>query len=717
MIVFLSLGVFLYATTYATLVSETKNWQTTDSTWDPDIADTNPEKNVYIDASYTGSPRNGTISQPYNRRSEVPQGYGSSPQNKTYLFKRGTTNYWSIAFLNKENINIWAYGVGTRPKLIYTWNSYAVAIRFYWNPTLQQSSSTRIVGMDIAANKSAAALVRFSSNTTIENCYLHNAWWWVRSTWDPLGSPSAIQNVKLKNSVIEDIADDGMYIVSVSGVVIEDNLIRKVNQNYFLVWPSQSQAAWDGIQFVHVTNRVVRNNKIDRSDTPNKFWFIFGLDDTPVWNTALIEWNTFIAPKWSSQWGSTIYWAVASGANVLMQNNVFSWSVSLPGYTQTCIWYNGKNLTSRNNTYKNMNRCLTNKFFQNWVPQAPIYSQWDTFIWCNYNTEGNVILSWSALTNQSPSIANQLFAIFKNDPNGTFVWDVIANDPDNGQTLSYSIIWGNTDNAFSINSVGRIIVNSSAVLQNYTNPFYTLTARVQDNGTPSLYADAQIKVVIDSTPLIYTQTFSVNKYSTNGTIIGRVVAENPYTNSPLIFSIIWGNTNALFGISSTWVLYLNNAYALASSTQTKHMISIRVDWDGSLSPNSAWAWITLNVVNNYSPNTPAIPNNDTTPATGNATGTILSTLDKQAPSTTIDEISGLGNTNFTIKFKATDNVKVKKTYYRVGYLSWKIWDWFTASYRTALLIRFFSVDTAGNREKIQRVQIIKKDGKFSFIER
>lgn len=722
MVLFLSLGVFLYTTTSAALVSETKTWQTTDSTGDPDIADPNPAKNVYIDSSYTGSPRNGTISQPYNSWAEVPKWYGSIPQNKTYLFKRGTTNYWPIEFLNKENINIWAYGVGTRPKIIYTWDSYAINVRFWANPILQQNSSTRIVWLEVVATKNADALVRFSSNTSVENCYLHNAWWWLRSTWDPIWSGSSIKNITLKGSVIEDIADDGMYIVSVSGVVIEDNLIRKVNQNYFLVWPSQQDASWDGIQFVRVANRVVRNNKIDRSDTPNKFWFIFGLDSSPVWSTALIEWNTFIAPRWSSQWGSTVYWAVASGANLLMQNNVFSWSVSLPGYNQTCIWYNGRNLTSRNNIYKNMNRCLTNKFFQNWVPQVPIYSQWDTFIWCNYNTEGNIIISWSPITNQAPSIANQLFAIFKNDPNGTFVWDVIASDPDNGQTLTYSIIWGNTNNAFSINSVGTIIVHDSSVLQNYTNPFYTLTVRVQDNGSPSLYTDAQIKVVIDSTPLIYTQIFSVNKYSTNGTVIGRVLAENPYNNSPLSFSILWWNTNTMFGISSTGMLYVSNASALANSTNTKHTLAIRVDWNGSLSPNSAWAWMTINVVNNYSPNIPPIPNNDPTITTGNTTDDDVSTddvstIDRQAPTTIIDKISSLGNTKFTVKFKATDNVKIKTTYYRVGYLSWKVWDWFTASYRTALLVRFFSIDSAGNREKIQRVQIIKKDGKFSFIER
>lgn len=726
MIVILSLGAFLYTTTSAALVSETKIWQTTNSAWDPNIADPNPAKNVYIDSSYTGSPRNGTISQPYNSWAEVPTWYGSTPQNKTYLFKRGTTNYWPIAFLNKENINIWAYGVGTRPKIIYTWDSYAINVRFWGNPVLQQNSSTRIVWLEVVATKNADALVRFSSNTSVENCYLHNAWWWLRSTWDPIWSVSSIQNITLKNSVIEDIADDGMYIKDVNWIIIEDNLIRTVNQNYYLVWTSQQDASWDGIQIVGCANWQIINNRIDRSDTANKFNFITSYDRAVAPYTAIIEWNTFISPRASSQGGAIFYaWHHAWvwyqntwwGYNVYMRNNIFSWA--LPWTALSSVWYHWENLYSSGNVYKNMLNCLTNRWFQQWVPQIPIYSQWDVFIWCTNNTIGNVIIlpPSSPITNNTPIIANQLFAIYKNDPNGTFVWDIIASDPDNGQTLTYSIIWGNTNNAFSINSVGRIVVNNATTINTTSNAFYTLTVRVQDNGNPSLHAEAQIKVVIDSTPLIYTQTFSVNKYSTNGTFIGQVVAENPYNNSPLTFSIMWGNTNNMFGISATGVLYLNNAYALSSSTNTKHTVAIRVDWNGSLSPNSAWAWMTINVINNYSPNNPPIPNNDTISTTGNTTGNDISTVDKQAPSTTIDTIYASGNTKFTIKFKAIDNGKVKKTYYRVGYFSWRTWNSFTASYRSALLIRFFSIDSAGNREKIQRVQIIKKDGKFSFIKR
>lgn len=694
----------------ATINSETKVWQTTDSTWDPDIADSNPSKNVYIDSSYTASPRNGTINQPYNSRAEVPKWYGTTPQNKTYLFKRWTTNYWTIEFLNKENINVWAYWVWTRPKIIYTWDSYAINIRFYWNPIMQQASSTRIVGLDVSATKNSDALVRFSSNTTVENCYLHNAQWWIRSTWDPTGSPSAIQNVKLKNSVIEDIADDGMYIVSVSGIVIEDNLIWKVNQNYYLVWTTQQEASWDGIQFVHASNRVVRNNRIDRWDTANKFWFIFALDDTVQWTNAIVEWNTFIAPKWSSQWWSTIYWAIGSGANLLMRNNVFSWSVSLPWYNQTCIWYLWRNLTSSNNVYKNMNRCLTNKFFQNWVPQPPIYSQWDSFIWCNYNTQGNVIVTWIPNENNNPIISNQLFAIFKNDTNWIFVWDVIASDPDSWQSITYSIVWGNTNNAFSINTNWRIVVNNASAINSTTNPFYTLIVRVQDSWSPSLFAEAQIKVVIDSTPLIYPQIFSVNKYTTNWAIIANVVSENPYNSSPLTYSIMWWNTNNIFAITSTWVLYVNNAALIASSSSSSHSISIKVDWDGSLSPNSAWAWMTINVNNNSAPlNMPIVD-----PIIDKQDPDVI---DNQFPITTVSKIYTSNKIKFTIRLSAQDNETIKKTYYKIWYLSWKSGKTFTTTYKKNMLVKFYSVDNDWNKETVKTIQIIKDWSTFKFIEK
>jgi len=711
---------FLYLffnSVFATIASETKVWQTTNSTWDPDIADPNPAKNVYIDSSYTGSPRNWTISQPYNSWAEVPKWYGSVPQNKTYLFKRGTTNYWAIEFLNKENINVWAYWVGNRPKIIYTWDSYAINIRFYGNPNLQQNSNTRIVWLEVSATKNADALVRFSSNTSVENCYLHNAWWWLRSTWDPIWSWSSVQNIKLKRSVIEDIADDGMYIKDVNWIIIEDNLIRTVNQNYYLVWTSQQDASWDGIQIVGSANWQIINNRIDRSDTANKFNFITSYDKAVSPYTAIIEWNTFISPRASSQWGAIFYasnhaWVwyqnTWPGYNVYMRNNIFSWA--LPGTALSSVWYHWENLYSSGNVYKNMLNCLTNRWFKTWFPQVPIYSQWDVFIWCTNNTVGNVIIlpPSSPITNNNPIISNQLFAIFKNDPNWTFVWDVVASDPDNWQAITYSIVWGNTNNAFSISTNWRIVVNNASTINTTTNAFYTLTVRVQDSWSPSLSAEAQIKVVIDSTPLIYPQIFSVNRYTTNWTIIGHVVADNPYNSSPLAYSIMWWNTNNIFAITSTWVLYVNNASLIASSSSSSHSISIQVDWDGSLSPNSAWAWIKINVNNNSNDKI----NDD---IIDEWTGDIKT--DNELPVTKVSKIYTSNKTKFTIRLSAKDDKKISKTYYKIWYLSWKSGKSFTTTYKKNMLVKFYSVDNDWNKEAVKTIQIIKNWSKFNFIEK
>ncbi|HMS91455.1 MAG TPA: right-handed parallel beta-helix repeat-containing protein, partial [Candidatus Absconditabacterales bacterium] len=391
---------FLFLGTSFALNSETKVWQTTDSSGDPDIADPIVSKNVYIDPTYAGSPRDGSISQPYNNASEIPGAWIVSPANKTYLFKRGTTHYGSINFSNHENINIGAYGEGPRPKLIYTGDGYAVASTFYENPIVQQASSTRIVGLDISATKNADALIRLSSNTTVENCYLHNAQWGIRSTGAPIGDPSNIQNVKIINSVIEDIADDGIMLQDVNGILIEDNLIRTVNQNYYLVGPTQQQAAGDGIQFVANANWQIINNKIDRSDTANKFNFITSYDKAIPPNIAIIAGNTFISPMASDQGGAIFYGGydvgrgyqnTGDGYSVYMINNIFSGALSDTALSS--VWYHGENLYSIGNVYKSMTSCLTNRWFKSGISQVPIYSYGDEFLSCANSTVGNVIIT------------------------------------------------------------------------------------------------------------------------------------------------------------------------------------------------------------------------------------------------------------------------------------------------------------------------------------
>jgi hypothetical protein len=68
-------------------------------------------------------------------------------------------------------------------------------------------------------------------------------------------------------------------------------------------------------------------------------------------------------------------------------------------------------------------------------------------------------------TNQPPVIQNQTFQLSKTSVNGTVVGTVIASDPNAGQTLTYSILSGNTGGAFAISSsTGKITVANSTAL-------------------------------------------------------------------------------------------------------------------------------------------------------------------------------------------------------------------------------------------------------------
>jgi hypothetical protein len=77
--------------------------------------------------------------------------------------------------------------------------------------------------------------------------------------------------------------------------------------------------------------------------------------------------------------------------------------------------------------------------------------------------------------NEVPVINNQAFSVAENSANGTNVGTVVASDPDAGQTLTYSILSGNTSGAFAINaSTGVLTVANSSALNFETTPSFPL---------------------------------------------------------------------------------------------------------------------------------------------------------------------------------------------------------------------------------------------------
>lgn len=97
--------------------------------------------------------------------------------------------------------------------------------------------------------------------------------------------------------------------------------------------------------------------------------------------------------------------------------------------------------------------------------------------------------------NYAPVIENQTFNIGTYPPTGTLIGTIVATDPNPGQTLTYEITAGNSNNIFTINSsTGELFVGISVVAY-YPRTFYILV-EVTDNGTPTLSDDALISVVV-----------------------------------------------------------------------------------------------------------------------------------------------------------------------------------------------------------------------------
>ncbi|MBL0135867.1 MAG: cadherin repeat domain-containing protein [Chitinophagaceae bacterium] len=157
--------------------------------------------------------------------------------------------------------------------------------------------------------------------------------------------------------------------------------------------------------------------------------------------------------------------------------------------------------------------------------------------------------------NLPPVIANQSFSISENSANGTTVGTVVASDPNAGQTLTYSILSGNTSTAFAINSTTGVLTVANTTALNYeTTPSFALVVKVQDNGTGNLSNQATVTVNLinqNEAPTVNNQTFAINENSSVGSTVGTVVATDPDAGQTLTYSIQSGNTGSTFTINAT----------------------------------------------------------------------------------------------------------------------------------------------------------------------
>ena len=234
-------------------------------------------------------------------------------------------------------------------------------------------------------------------------------------------------------------------------------------------------------------------------------------------------------------------------------------------------------------------------------------------------------------TNTAPQIDNQSFSIAENSVNGTSAGTVVATDPDAGQSLTYTILSGNTNNAFSLNSsTGELTVANSAAIDYETNPTFGLTVQVQDNGVGNLTDQATVTVNItdvNENPEIQNQSFSIAENSNNGTQVGTVAATDPDNGQSLTYTILSGNTNNAFSLNpTTGELTVSNSAAIDYETNPTFGLTVQVQDDGQ-GTLSDQATITVNVTDQ---NEPPVINNQSftieeTIGTGESVGIVQAT--------------------------------------------------------------------------------------------
>jgi VCBS repeat-containing protein len=173
--------------------------------------------------------------------------------------------------------------------------------------------------------------------------------------------------------------------------------------------------------------------------------------------------------------------------------------------------------------------------------------------------------------NENPVVGeDQTFVVAEHVAAGTQVGTVLADDPDNGQILNYSIVGGNTGNAFTISPASGLLTVAGNICFEACG-HYTLTVRTTDNATPPLTGEEMVVVNltdVNEAPSTSAQVFAVASYSLNGTFVGTVAAADPDLNQTLSFSITAGNTDNAFAIDA-----VNGSISVANSSAINYLIN------------------------------------------------------------------------------------------------------------------------------------------------
>ena len=205
----------------------------------------------------------------------------------------------------------------------------------------------------------------------------------------------------------------------------------------------------------------------------------------------------------------------------------------------------------------------------------------------------------SPTANESPTFdtASYDFTTPEDAATGGSVGAVSASDPDEGQSVAYSITAGNDAGKFSINAgTGEVAVASA--LDHETASSYTLTVQARDGNGGRDTATVVITVTKVNSPPEFgsgTYAFTVSESAAAGGVVGSVAATDSDAGDELSYTITAGNEAGKFAMGSADGR-VTVAGALDHATAASHTLTVEAG-DGNGGADTATVVVTVTKVN------------------------------------------------------------------------------------------------------------------------
>jgi hypothetical protein len=174
----------------------------------------------------------------------------------------------------------------------------------------------------------------------------------------------------------------------------------------------------------------------------------------------------------------------------------------------------------------------------------------------------------------APLLDDATLALPENSANGTPLPPQLKSSAlEITAATTYTILAGNTGNAFRIDSSGQLLVNNSAALNYESTPTFVLLVEARADGGSFDVATWAINLEDQNEPPLFAaQTRSVAENSPiNSTVGAKLVATDP-DGDPLTFSL----TSDIFNITSAGQLLIRNSNALDFETRPQHLLTVTV---------------------------------------------------------------------------------------------------------------------------------------------